>query len=844
MIIGLSQALSQNYNFTKLTNKNGLISNQTTSVVQDKKGYLWIGTKEGLSRFDGNNFLNFDTFSGLSQNSITDIIVDDSNQIFVIHPDDKVTKITTELEFSILEKLPKLDVKESDDQMRCEVINKSKIKIYHNDNATPLLITGQNGLKQNEVNDAFVDRENTLWIASKENGLMSLPLQNFPLYPWNNGNLLFSYKQSENSYLLTFKNNIVSTNLSNGKPYYSLVFTNNARDINCAITQFGTELFYGTTNGMYLYFRESGTEYSFDGLAGKNVTSIEKIGNGDLLIIADKRAFIYSAYSESIYLAKGLESFEATSIIKLDSKILLLGKGNIYQVKGKSLSPFFETEIETDKLNFTYISTSNSGKMWVSTSNNGLYLYDKENVSLFNFSKNKSIPYTSVLSCIQEGNNLWISTKVGVIWYNIDKNIYSFFGDKYFNKSQFLPFAMKYKKDVYFVSEKGLVKTFDSQLFQNSIASIDITEILVSGKAVTNDSIIETRHNGFPIKFTYQSISLKNKIYYQYYLSGKDDGWSNPRQKNTISYEQLTPGNYTFMVRTYDPINELVLKETQVKFRVLRPFWKTPFFLYLMIGLIGLLTFAIVIYRSWRLKKTTAKLEKMVDEKTFILTAQNQNIEQFSFSLSHDLKNPINNIKGLVEILEDADEDSRPEITKMLMNSAILLEDKIKATLETIRQMQANKKNVEQLYFDTIFEETKKSLLILINENDVKFITDFKEKSFYYNQSILDSIFYNLVSNSIKYGSDERQKIVKITSEKIENDSIQLVFEDNGIGFDLEKDREKVFSIFERVHDQATGTGIGLYMVKQMIELNGGTIMVHSKINEGTVFKIILRKMR
>jgi len=135
-------------------------------------------------------------------------------------------------------------------------------------------------------------------------------------------------------------------------------------------------------------------------------------------------------------------------------------------------------------------------------------------------------------------------------------------------------------------------------------------------------------------------------------------------------------------------------------------------------------------------------------------------------------------------------------------------------------------------------------LLILINENDVKFITDFKEKSFYYNQSILDSIFYNLVSNSIKYGSDERQKIVKITSEKIENDSIQLVFEDNGIGFDLEKDREKVFSIFERVHDQATGTGIGLYMVKQMIELNGGTIMVHSKINEGTVFKIILGKMR
>jgi len=193
--------------------------------------------------------------------------------------------------------------------------------------------------------------------------------------------------------------------------------------------------------------------------------------------------------------------------------------------------------------------------------------------------------------------------------------------------------------------------------------------------------------------------------------------------------------------------------------------------------------------------------------------------------------------------MEESEDDSQNEIRKLLMSSAQLLEDKIKATLKTIKQMQANKKNVELLYFNNIMNETKRSLLMLIKNNDVKFNTHFKANSIQYSSSILESIFYNLMSNSIKYGSKKRKTIIDISARK-EGEIYILEFEDNGIGMDMEKDLEKVFSIFERVDDEnATGTGLGLYMVKQMIELNGGSISVTSELDKGTKFTIKLTPM-
>lgn len=693
--------------------------------------------------------------------------------------------------------------------------------------------------------DVFVDKENILWIATKNSGLFNLALQNFPLYSWNfRSKLNHCYELNPKKNFLTYENSIVELNFEKNTPVFTEIFRSTTKTLNCGLLLFESELYYGTNNGMYLYFKETNTEYTFRELADKNVTDIESLEDGNLIVVANNRLFRYIAYNNTIDLFPGLENIWINSIQKIDDTIYILGKGTILRFKNGKFNTIFQNVEGTDQLNFVHLSKPSQTGFWISTSAHGLFRWKPESNKLIDFNKNRKLPYTSIVQTVQTGNTLWIATKHGLIQYDLNQNSYDFFGERYFNKPNFLPHVILNNKSIFAASNLGLFQYFDSAKQRKKVSNLSMIQISVKGKPIAIDTNFEIENNDFPIEFNYQSISFKDKIYYQYALKGENENWSTPTLNTSVSYASLPKGDYTFKVRTYDPINEVTLENLELKFTVKPPFWQTIIFIYLILGVIGLVVFIFYLVRIWRLKTQKRTLERMVDEKTYTLTAQNQHIEQFSYSLSHDLKNPINNIKGLVEIMDGAPEEDQTEIRKMLMNSAMLLEDKIKATLNTIKQMQANKKNVEKLYFEAIFDIVKRSLLILIRENDVKFIVDFSAKTILYNASVLESVFYNLISNSIKYGPKDKQIVIKLTSYN-ENGLTKLIFEDNGIGFDTEKDLDKVFSIFERVNenDQTGGMGIGLYMIKQMIELNGGAMNVESEINVGTTFFVSLKPM-
>lgn len=835
--------ISQTFKFNNYSQANGLPSDRILDIVQDSKGYLWIGTDAGLSRFDGNIFLNFDKINGLSDDFIKKIWIDKDDILYLVHDNQKITRLEPGLLFKIIDSLPNtVFYNDSLNPIKTKISNENEVIIQYE---KPLKLTSKNGLNAKKIQTAFIDRENIIWIGTNENGIFSLPLQNFPSYTWKiDENLNYSYRQNSESYLLTYDHHIIKAKFYKGKPIFSKVLTSENRNLKCALFQNGNELYYGTDKGLYLYFSGTNTEYSYKELNGKNISHIEKIGGGNLLIIADKKIYRYLVYNNEMKLLNGFENFEANSIQKIDRNIYVLGNENIYRVSNKNLTSIFKDKSAVKGSNFVHISKSENEKHWLSSSGNGLFLFDLSNDSLVNFNKQRNFPYTSILNTTQDNNTLWITTKNGITNFNLPLNAYQFYGDKYFEKPKFLNFTVPFKNQSYVVTNKGLVKHYDTKIFKPQEPNLSFIKILVSGKKIKIDTVFSVGYNDFPVEFSFQSISFKNKIFYQYKLDEINENWSSATLNTSVQYEKLEPGDYTFRVRTYDPINKIALDELIQKFTVKPPFWKTAAFVYLIIGLLAILIFIFYLIRLWRLKKQKVKLERMVDEKTFVLTAQNQNIEQFSYSLSHDLKNPINNIKGLVEIMEGTKDEEQEEIRKMLMNSAILLEDKIKATLNTIKQMQANKKNVELLKLDTVFENVKRSLLIMIRESNVKFIVDFKVKSIFHNASILESVFYNMISNSIKYGPNDKQTIITINSYR-KDDKTVIVFEDNGKGIDLENDMDKLFSIFERIdeNDETTGTGIGLYMVKQMIELNGGSIAVESEVTKGTKFFVSLSPM-
>ena len=104
----------------------------------------------------------------------------------------------------------------------------------------------------------------------------------------------------------------------------------------------------------------------------------------------------------------------------------------------------------------------------------------------------------------------------------------------------------------------------------------------------------------------------------------------------------------------------------------------------------------------------------------------------------------------------------------------------------------------------------------------------------------MESIMLNLLANSIKYKSENRKLKVTIKTSQVD-DSIVLTFKDNGIGIDLERNRDKIFGLYQRFHNYPDSKGLGLYLVKSQVETMEGTISIESEVNKGTSFTLTFK---
>ena len=109
------------------------------------------------------------------------------------------------------------------------------------------------------------------------------------------------------------------------------------------------------------------------------------------------------------------------------------------------------------------------------------------------------------------------------------------------------------------------------------------------------------------------------------------------------------------------------------------------------------------------------------------------------------------------------------------------------------------------------------------------------------NRAYLESILLNLFTNAIKYRSPKRTLRVFVSSKEV-GENIILIFKDNGIGIDLERNGDKIFGLYQRFHNHPDSKGLGLYLVKSQVESMGGTINVESEVDKGTTFTITFKK--
>ena len=230
---------------------------------------------------------------------------------------------------------------------------------------------------------------------------------------------------------------------------------------------------------------------------------------------------------------------------------------------------------------------------------------------------------------------------------------------------------------------------------------------------------------------------------------------------------------------------------------------------------------------------------KMVSD----ILKRNNDLEQFSYVISHNLRAPVANIIGLVEELRrDQVVDGENNLLMDYLIASTKKLDTVIIDLNTILQVKREIiDNKETISLSRLLEEVLTYIPNLIREQKVKFIIDFSAGDELWTlKSFMHSIFYNLISNSIKYRQPAFSPIIEIKSERVGNKFI-LIFTDNGIGIDLVKNKGQVFGLYKQFHSHVEGKGMGLFMVKTQVETLGGTIAVESEVNQGTQFRVELQ---
>lgn len=224
------------------------------------------------------------------------------------------------------------------------------------------------------------------------------------------------------------------------------------------------------------------------------------------------------------------------------------------------------------------------------------------------------------------------------------------------------------------------------------------------------------------------------------------------------------------------------------------------------------------------------------------LKEKNEQLENFNYLTSHDLINQVSNLNNLVHMLspEHIDDSEKRKIAILKLTSS-----KLKNTTKDLRNLLDYESKQKDLMLAPIsvnetIEEACTSLESELKEKDIKLRRSVEGSPFVVaNQLYLSSACYNIISNAIKYSDPEKSSELDITTSHV-GSQVKIVFKDNGLGIDLEKNRDSMFRAFKTFHNNPEAIGIGLYLTKKQMEACNGSVSVESVPLVGSSFSILI----
>ncbi len=715
-------------------------------------------------------------------------------------------------------------------------------------------------LSHNSVSALSIDDKDRLWVGTWGNGVTLLDRKN-PAKPASK----YLNSSSEAGFLIDFVGALQYDKLNRG-------------------------MWLGTNQGLYFYDLNTETlkvpfgdqsSNAISGIVGSAIDEKNQLwigcAEGVYAINLNRGSDNYFSYKHYKYKLDDPQSrlIDKITCIYLDSKgILWLGSdgfGLYKRVIDNQGDVSFKAYTMADGLvsnNVKGIVEDDSGNLWIST-NNGLSFLDRKNFQFSNLYKEDGLGSNQFYwnaYCKSSDGTLYFGTVDGLI--GIDAT--SIFSN-----------VKKYK-----VTLTNLIVN-NQPVFPGKFIDSDIS--------ISDRMAIHEKERSFKISFSALNYSSTYNYVYSYRLSGYDENWIElPKNEHSVAYMNLPAGKYIFQVK-YTPKNRKDYGEiTQFEIRIKPFFYKTFWFKSMIIAFV---IFLILSWYFWRIRsyeEQHKKMEKIVEDRTQQLENQNEiltkqkfelaqqnvalnqqkdeilrqkqqivdmsrkvqkmNQERLDFftNLSHEFRTPITLITGPVE------RALRLSTNPYVIEQLNFAERNSKYLLSLINQLmdfqkiesQRTEINYQRGNFEFFLKSLCEQFAFQLNERnlELRIVCDLPEPEFFYDEEALHKILTNLLSNAIKYTPDGRliTLYVKSFEDKSQYEKLYIGVKDSGMGIP-EEDLDQIFKRFYQsrnhlrypVHGQS-GTGIGLYLCKQIVEMLGGNIWAKNNKTGGSTFRIVL----
>ena len=251
-----------------------------------------------------------------------------------------------------------------------------------------------------------------------------------------------------------------------------------------------------------------------------------------------------------------------------------------------------------------------------------------------------------------------------------------------------------------------------------------------------------------------------------------------------------------------------------------------------------------LIFFAWRQYRRKKKSEEEVRIQNQKLIALNESLDSFVYRVSHDLKAPVINVKNMITMLKDHAQPEEESLVPKIIENLELSSNRLDVTITDLLELSRIEK-VDEIRDHIQLKDVVDSILPEYQDElesvGAKVEMTFNDDGAYSSFAEMASVMQNLLTNSIKYRMKDRPLVIKVeTREK--NGRMLLDYSDNGQGIDLEKFEGKLFAMFQRfTSDQSiSGTGVGMYIIKRLIDKNNGEIKLESEPNKGLRYLITL----